>query len=546
MKKQIVCCTAALLLAAGGLGALPQGTFGSAIVASAYDCGFFHYDDKDIKTKDGFTYIIWGKDYAGDWCDFYDDSGVYPDNFSYFYGVDPEKFKADCEGAIEILDYKVKGDSFEFPDEIDGHKVRFVESAPLKNSKVKKVELPKDMYIFYDHYYEYNDEYETDWGTIEYVQYALQKIPTLTDVEIENGDGAGFYSENGALFIDHIPWSRRSKDYFNKKTLSFVPISKTDFIIPSDVVVIDDDAFSYNKMKSVTIPENVEYIRFFAFNNCPNLKIVDIQAHIKILPSLLFYNDTKLTSVTLPDTLEVIEGDAFFNCSSLKSLCLPASINKIEDYAFGYIYSKDKYSYELIDGFTLYCYPGVGEKYAKNNKINYKLINGDVTNAKIKLTKGDYYVYQGKAIRPAVKVTLDGKTLKANTDYKVVYKKNDAPGKASVVVKGAGSYTGRAVKKFFIKPATSKIMKVTSPKNGAVKLSWKRDTLSDGYVLYVSYNNFKSVAKKVYIKKNATAAKTITGLRSGRKCYVKMRAYKLVDGKKLTGKCSKVVTVKCK
>ena len=58
--------------------------------------------------------------------------------------------------------------------------------------------------------------------------------------------------------------------------------------------------------------------------------------------------------------------------------------------------------------------------------------------------------------------------------------------------------------------------------------------------------NFKKKAKTVTIKKNATVAKTVTGLRSGKKCYMKIRAYKTVDGRKLYGKCSKTLSIKCK
>lgn len=50
MKNQIVCCTAALLLAAGGLGALPAGTFGTAIVASAATYGDYEYTVLDDGT----------------------------------------------------------------------------------------------------------------------------------------------------------------------------------------------------------------------------------------------------------------------------------------------------------------------------------------------------------------------------------------------------------------------------------------------------------------------------------------------------------------
>ena len=50
--------------------------------------------------------------------------------------------------------------------------------------------------------------------------------------------------------------------------------------------------------------------------------------------------------------------------------------------------------------------------------------------------------YTGKAIEPALTVTLGGKTLKAGTDYTVGYAENVKLGIASVRITGMGNYTG--------------------------------------------------------------------------------------------------------
>ncbi len=60
------------------------------------------------------------------------------------------------------------------------------------------------------------------------------------------------------------------------------------------------------------------------------------------------------------------------------------------------------------------------------------------------------YTYTGKAIKPKVTVTYAGKTLKKGTDYKVSYSKNKNVGKATIKVKGIGSYTGTVKSKFKI------------------------------------------------------------------------------------------------
>ena len=56
----------------------------------------------------------------------------------------------------------------------------------------------------------------------------------------------------------------------------------------------------------------------------------------------------------------------------------------------------------------------------------------------------------GKAIEPAPKVTLGGKTLKKGTDYKLSYKNNVLAGTATITVTGKGNYTGTKAATFKI------------------------------------------------------------------------------------------------
>ena len=51
-------------------------------------------------------------------------------------------------------------------------------------------------------------------------------------------------------------------------------------------------------------------------------------------------------------------------------------------------------------------------------------------------------------VKPAVTVTVDGKMLKAGTDYTVTYKNNKAPGTAKATVKGKGIYSGSVTVSF--------------------------------------------------------------------------------------------------
>ncbi len=105
--------------------------------------------------------------------------------------------------------------------------------------------------------------------------------------------------------------------------------------------------------------------------------------------------------------------------------------------------------------------------------------------------------YTGKAIKPAVKVVVDGKVLKNGTDYTVTYKNNTKVGTATAIIKGKGSYFGTIKKTFKIaKSLTS--AKVTGIKdktyNGkhltqAPKVVLNGKTLKNGTDYTLSYKN---------------------------------------------------------
>lgn len=96
-------------------------------------------------------------------------------------------------------------------------------------------------------------------------------------------------------------------------------------------------------------------------------------------------------------------------------------------------------------------------------------------------------------------------------------------------------------------PKKSTLSSVTSGKTGQIRVKWKRDRQATGYQVVLSTNRkFTSGKKVVKITKNSTIAQNVKGLRSGKKYYVKVRAYKVVKGKKYYGSYSSVRSVKCK
>ena len=92
------------------------------------------------------------------------------------------------------------------------------------------------------------------------------------------------------------------------------------------------------------------------------------------------------------------------------------------------------------------------------------------------------------------------------------------------------------------------VPKLKKAKKGKKRLTavWKTVASVDGYVVQVSLKkNFKK--KMTYTVKNqSTSEKTATGLKSKKKYYVRVRAYKKINGKKKYSKWSNVKAVKVK
>ena len=138
------------------------------------------------------------------------------------------------------------------------------------------------------------------------------------------------------------------------------------------------------------------------------------------------------------------------------------------------------------------------------------------------------YTYTGKTIRPAVTVTckkLDGTTitLKKDTDYTVTYKNNKMPGKATVVVKGKGDYTGSVSRTITIAPTATVISSVTNTETG-IRLKWKKTTGAEKYIIYRKAGN-GSWKKYKSVKAANGCSFTDTKVTNGSKYAYKIRAY---------------------
>lgn len=202
--------------------------------------------------------------------------------------------------------------------------------------------------------------------------------------------------------------------------------------------------------------------------------------------------------------------------------------------------------------FDLKDVPATGHSYkttttkaspSKNGKTVKKCKNcGDVDSSttiyrpkKIKLSVSEY-TYNGKAKKPTVKVYNSNGAKISSDQYKVTYAKGRTKiGKYKVTVTFKNSskkYKGSFSTTFKINPQKTSVTSLTKgTKSFTVK--WKKKTTQvNGYQIRYSRNSNMSNASKKLITSNKTTSKKITGLKAGKKYYVQVRTYKMVNGVK--------------
>ena len=167
-------------------------------------------------------------------------------------------------------------------------------------------------------------------------------------------------------------------------------------------------------------------------------------------------------------------------------------------------------------------------------------IGNDFSKATVAAIKA--VTYTGKALKPAVTVTLGDATLKAGTDYEVTYSNNTNAGKATVTITPAGSYAGDAkTVNFTINKASvkAKVTKITASKTavGAGKSITLKATLSPAKSDANQTVNTKVTwtSNKTAIAKVNKSTGKVTGVSAG-KAKITVKA---ADGSKK----SKTITV---
>jgi len=246
----------------------------------------------------------------------------------------------------------------------------------------------------------------------------------------------------------------------------------------------------------------------------------DVQKYT--IPAKGHIYDTK--GVYTPPTC-VKDGYTTYTCT----VCKKSSVTKMEGKALGHTY-KAKVT--------------TPSKLNKNGTITTTCIHcGKASKTSIAAIKSitlsqTTYQYTGSAFRPKVTVKDSKGKVVSSKNYTVSYSSNKNIGTAKVKIKFKGNYSGTVTKTFKIIPKNVGIS-VVSTKKKEIKFTWGKVKACNGYqIQYSTSKSFKS-PKTIKITSQKTCSKTIKKLKSGKKYYIRIRAYKTVNGKNIYGNWSK-------
>lgn len=388
-------------------------------VTSIGYCAFGY--DKDEKSISGFTIIGESGSIAEIYATDTDSDYDYTNEFTFItleayerreiYNSLDRKFVGDFEYALVdgegmITACVATGDTITVPSELDGVKITSIYYDALITCDAPVVILPDTIKSIGEYAFsQYIEEVTIPSDcTFEQEEEFFLKYQSLRAINVIEGDGQ-YSSQDGVLY---------NKD---KSLLIAYPAMKLDenFVIPETVKEIAKSGFCYNiNLKTVELPA-VEIVGEYAFEGC-----------------------TSLTDAKLSDSLKEVRKNAFLGCHNMLSLRVPASVDSISEYAFGYDYDEElatdiqqnmeSYAqsgqtvimpYSVIEGFKMYVdEDSLAHRYAVDNNI--EVVLNTVAVGEKNVDKNFLYVIIGAAIALVLGLIgfITGKNIKKKKNEK--------------------------------------------------------------------------------------------------------------------------------
>ena len=155
----------------------------------------------------------------------------------------------------------------------------------------------------------------------------------------------------------------------------------------------------------------------WAFGECQNLEKAVLPDGLKSIGEAAFYECPELTDSNIPDSVTTLGGYAFSCCPKLKDMTIPDTIDNFGECVF-----------EDTPGVTI----DTSRKYFIPTVEGIKDLS-----------------YTGSEItQPDMEITVNGMTLKEDSDYEVSYSSNTEIGTATMDINFKGQYVGHLTRTF--------------------------------------------------------------------------------------------------
>ncbi len=392
-------------------------------------------------------------------------------------------------------------------------------------------------------------------------------------------DVKNFESVNSAFF---------DRDFYpNYKNFSLFEKINID---PNNIYMTSIDGVVYNKNKTILICypcgrkaaeykilDGVKSIEPNCFSYSTNLKKISISDSVKTIGYSAFSN-SGIVDLVIQDSVNLIENHAFFNCKNLKTIKIGNGVSEISDFSgcdnLEFIELGNNVEYiggEYGESLKTIVLPKSLKQIGSNtfkNCYNLKDVyySGNEKNwYKIKIGSGNYGLFTAQihynstptkqpdvnptpggstgggstAPAPAPGGSIGGGFAPAPTPEDTNKKDEDEKPETKPAQPTTPTDTTN-------KPASVKVNK-TLAKKKALVIYWNKIADASGYQIQIATDKkFKKNKKTITVAKQNASKKTVKKLKAKKKYFVRVRAYKIVDGKKVYGKWSKIKSVKTK
>lgn len=498
-------------------------------------------------------------------------------------GIVPRSLLDVLEG---FSDYdEINSISITFGEGLTGSNCTF--SSFEHNDKITSVSLPESFTSISDHMFSncVNLEELNIPKNVTYIgKYAISGCSSIKEISLpdsvtELGPGVLFYCVN--LCEVRLP---NHLTYIPREALACNP-KLTTIDIPASVTEIGPHAFNSSGLRRITLPNGILKIDNSAFVFCEDLYEIALPNTLKCIGELAFGCCRSLTNLELPEGLEEIGSSAFNSCVNLKKVTFPSSLRiigknifqdcpiqeeSVIDMSFASVSINNQtytgiprkpnpvikvFDIPLTNGTdysvsyrnntntgTATCIISGKGPYSGTIKKTFRIAPASIT--KTAVTGIVSKTWTGKSISQNPVVKLGAKTLIKGTDYTLSFKNRVSVGTATMYIKGKGNLTGTLTKAFKIIPKGTSITNLTSASQTIIAKWTKQSALTSGYQIQWSLS--KTFASGRYAKtigNPKTVSYKITGLKSGKTYYVRIRTYKKIDGKSIFSKWSAAKSV---